>query len=174
MTDPRIEGSLGDLNFRSSLRSAPSRREPSGNFWTGVAIFIGVALVYPFYSYKVQSQLLARELTVGMEALTGEVDAMEREAGRQAVAASNAYAAQSAAQAAAGRQRGVVVAGTTRVGRTRVVIVQLGQSGLSEAQPSICRQAAALFGERLSGERLRVQRHRGSQPALDVGTVVCD
>jgi hypothetical protein len=63
----------------------------------------------------------------------------------------------------------VVVSGTTRIGSTRVVIVDLGGANLADASPIICRQAAALYRESLSGERLRVQRHRGSQPAVDGG-----
>ena len=170
MTEPRIEGSFGDLKFRSPSRPAAARSEPDRNFWPGVAVFVGVALAYPFYSYHVHAQLAARDVSAAMTELTGQVDAMAAEAGRQAVMASN----RASAQAAAGRQRGIVVAGTTVVGGTRVVIVQLGQAGVAEASAIICRQAAARFGEQLSGERLRVQRYRGSQPAVDAGTIVCD
>lgn len=170
MTDPRIEGSLGDLHFRSSVRTSPPLRENSGNFWTGVAIFIGVALVYPFYSYKVHAQLAARDVSVALTEFTGQMDAMAADSQRQA----RLHARESAARASAQRQRGVVLSGTTRVGSDRVVIVQLGQAQLAESAATICRQAARSFGEPLSGERLRVQRHRGSQPAVDAGTIICD
>jgi len=55
-----------------------------------------------------------------------------------------------------------------------MVIVKLGQASLVEARASICRQAAASFKQPLAGERLRVQRHRGAQPAVDVGSITCD
>ena len=128
-----------------------------------------MALVYPFYSYNVHAQLAAGDVVVALTELTGQVDAMAAEAARQSAMVSN----RAAAQAVAVRQRGVVVAGTTRIGSTRVVIVDLGGADLAEASPIICRQAAALYREPLSGEGLRVQRHRGSQPAVDAGTIRC-
>ncbi|HQZ32214.1 MAG TPA: hypothetical protein PLG89_10175 [Arenimonas sp.] len=93
---------------------------------------------------------------------------------RQAQQDSRVAAVASAARSVAQRQQGVVVAGTTMVGSNRMVIVKLGQASLGEARASICRQAAASFKQPLAGERLRVQRHRGAQPAVDVGSITCD
>lgn len=170
MIDPRIEGSLGDLNFRAPARPTPRREEASGNFWLGVAIFIGVALAYPFYSYQVHAQLLAREMSTALTLADAELAVLASQAQRDSREASSQTAARSASQ----RQRGVVVAGTTVIGDTRVVIVQLGQASVPEATAIICRQAEAYFNEPLAGERLRVQRHRGSLPAVDAGTIICD
>ncbi|MCX7032419.1 MAG: hypothetical protein NT046_00380 [Arenimonas sp.] len=170
MTDPRIEGSLGDLNFRSPGRSTPRREEAPDRFWLGVAIFIGVALVHPFYAYQVQSRLAERELSDALTEAGAELGAYALQAQRQ----SREAVAQSAARAVSQRQSAVTVAGTTVVGETRIVIVHLGQATLREAKASICRQAAYQFKEPLAGERLRVQRHRGSLPAVDAGTIICD
>ena len=173
MTDPRIEGSLGDLNFRAPARSMSRRIDPPSHFWLGVAIFIAVALAYPFYSYHVQSQLMAREIASALTDASTQMDGMGRQAQRDSREIAM-QAAHAAAQSAATRQGDVEVAGTTMVGGTRIVIVRLGQASLNEARANICRQAAASFDQPLAGERLRVQRHRGSRPAVDIGTVTCN
>lgn len=173
MTDPRIEGSLGDLNFRAPARSMSRRIDPPSHFWLGVAIFIAVALAYPFYSYHVQSQLMAREIASALTDASTQMDGMVRQAQRDSREIAMQAAARAAAQSAARRQGDVDLAGTTMVGGTRIVIVRLGQASLNEARASICRQAAASFNQQLAGERLRVQRHRGSRPAVDIGTVTC-
>ncbi|MFY2764647.1 hypothetical protein [Arenimonas sp. MALMAid1274] len=171
MTEPRIDdATLGDLRFRGPIRSNLPTSTSPGNFWLGVAIFLGVALVYPFYSHEVQSRLAARDVEAAVSEFTGQMDTMADDAQRQLQLA----ARDAAAQAAANRQRAVVVLGSTTVGGDRVVIVHLGQATMAEAQPSICRQAATQFGNSLSGEILRVQRHRGSRPAVDAGTIRCD
>lgn len=170
MTDPRIEGPFDDLKFRGPVRHAPPNRDTSVHFWIGVVIFLLVALVYPFYSYQVQTRLAARDVAVALNQFNDQMGELANDARRQSEAASRA----SAAQVLAGRLRGVKVAGTTMVGGNRIVIVDLGQASLAEATDIICRQAAARYREPLSGQRLRVQRHRGRQPAVDAGTIVCN
>lgn len=169
-TDPFADGSLGDLTFRSRTRSARRRDEVPVAIWLGAAVLLAIALGYPAYSYQVQKRLAQRDVAAAVTAVAGQVDAMSKELQRQ----TNEASRRSAAQALAQRQSGVVVSGTTIVGGTRVAIVQMGQASLAEAKEPICRQAAARFRQPLAGERLRVQRHRGSQPAVDEGTIVCD
>jgi hypothetical protein len=175
MTEPRIEGSLRDTNQRAPAHAAPSTGVSAGLFWFGLAVFIGVALAYPFYSYQVQRRLAARDVSAALVPavvpVPAEPDApLTAAEERQAkIAAYRAAEAQPEVQ-----QSTIAVLGTTMVGGKRVVIAELGGFSLAEARPLICQQAAALYRESLAGESLRVQRHRGSEPAVDAGKVVCD
>ncbi|HEY9146056.1 MAG TPA: hypothetical protein VIN36_05170 [Thiobacillus sp.] len=167
MAEPRLEGPLADLKFRERAASAaPVSRD---RFWLGTAIFLGVAAIYPFYSYHVHTRLAARDVSAAVGEFTRELDEMADEADREQRAAAQRRADQALAQ----RQRGVSLAGTTIVGGRRIAIVSLGSATLAEAEGTICRQASRQFGESLAGQQLRVQRHRGSQPAVDAGTITC-
>ena len=175
MTEPRIEGSLGDLNHRDPARHAPSPGGSAGRFWIGLAVFIGVALAYPFYSYEVQQRLVARDVSTALvpavaPAPAGPDGALSAAEQRQAsIAARKAAEAPPEAQ-----QKSVAVLGTTVAGGKRVVIVDLAGFSVAEGRAEICKQAAALYREPLAGASLRVQRHRGDSPAVDAGSVVCD
>ena len=162
MTDPRNEGS-------------PSPRGGSrGRFWIGVAVFLGVALAHPFYAYQVQKRLAARDAAAAFapareptSTVASELTAAEQ---RQAF-----IAAQQAAQSTpVPAPKGAVVYGSTVVGKQKVVIADLGKSSLAEATPSLCQQAAALERVSVAGERVRVQRYRGAEPAEDIGEIVCE
>lgn len=169
MPEPRTD-SLADLQFRP--RAMPAAPRPGGpdHFWAGVAIFLLVAMVYPFYSYAVHSYLLGRELDAAAAMMSDELDRLGAEARREADETRRAAAAESMRQ----RQRGVTVVGTTTIRGKRVVVVNLGQASLAEAKARICAQAERNFREPLAGEELRIQRHRGNQPAMDAGTIICD
>jgi hypothetical protein len=172
MTEPRIEGSLRDSIHRAPA-SAPGGS--AGRFWIGVAVFVGVALVYPFYSHEVERRLVARDVSAALvptvvPAPAGAADGLSAAEQRQAAIAAN-RAAESMAESP---DRGVAVLGTTMVGGKRTVIADLGGFSLAEARPLVCKQSAALFRESLAGVTLRVQRHRGTAPAVDAGSVVCD
>ena len=169
MADPRIEGSLGELEFRRR-GATPSRSvQPPDRFWVGVAIFLVVAAVYPFYSYHVQTRLAAAELAAAVGELTNELGEKAEEAKREMQANQARQQARSLEQ----RRRAVSLAGTTTVGGQRVAIVSFGASNLAESRDLVCRQAARQFREDLAGKKLRVQRHRGRQPAVDEGTITC-
>ena len=127
-------------------------------------------MAYPFYSYAVQTYLLARDVEAAAEKISSEVERAAADARREAVESQRAAAAEAVRQ----RQRGVSVAGTTTIGGKRIVIVNLGQASLQEAKASICAQAEQYFRERLAGEELHIQRHRGRQPAVDAGRIICD
>lgn len=170
MKDPHIDHSLSDLTFRERSRPVPARAEPTSHFWTGVAIFVGVALIHPFYSYQVQTRLAARDINAAVNEFSDQMSQI----GDQAQRRTEETTRESAAAALQRRQAGVRLMGTTLVGGSRVVIVDLGQATLGEGKFALCRQAAASFRESMAGEQLRVQRHRGRQPAVDVGSVVCD
>lgn len=167
MAEPRLDGPLADLKFRERVVSpAPAPRD---RFWLGTAIFLGVAAIYPFYSYHVQTRLAARDVAAAVDEFTKELGDMADEADREQQAAVQRRSAQAREQ----RQRGVSLAGTTTVGGRRIAIVNLGSASLAEAEVTICRQASRQFGESLAGKQLRVQRHRGRQPSVDAGMITC-
>ncbi|PIQ37125.1 MAG: hypothetical protein COW59_08905 [Lysobacterales bacterium CG17_big_fil_post_rev_8_21_14_2_50_64_11] len=58
-------------------------------------------------------------------------------------------------------------------GNAAMAVVPFGVSNIEEAQFEICRQARAWRGKPVLGNVLRVQRQRGSLPALDARMMVC-
>ncbi len=130
----------------------------NGRFWLGLVVFLLVTAAYPWYSYWVNSQLLARDLARAGESFTQQMDAQ------------NARADAQARQARIGK---VQVVGTSPGRSGPIAIVVLEQASLDEATATICRQAAAMLRSSLAGKSLRVQRHRGRLPALDIGDIRC-
>lgn len=169
MPEPRID-SLKDLQFRD--RGAPTRFQSAGpdRFWLAVAIFLVVAMLYPFYSYAVHSYLLAREVRAATAQASQELERFGANLRREAAESRRVAATEALRE----RQRGVSVAGTTVIGGRRIVIVNLGEASLAEARATICGQAERYFREPLAGERLHIQRHRGNRPAVDAGSIVCE
>lgn len=162
----------GNLRFRRRS-AAPARGTPDDNadarFFIWIVVFLFVAAVYPWYSHFVNARLLAWELEAASKQLERQVEASSKRI-RQQVAADTARR-----QEEARRQRiaSVQVVGALPSQRGPIAIVRLGQSNLDEAGPAICRQAEAMLRTPLQGQVLRVQQHRGSAPALEIGAVDC-
>lgn len=159
-----------ELRFRHARNAEPTAEDnASARFAIGLAVFIGVALVYPWYSYWVQSRLLGRELQESARQLEDQT--------RDELREFNAQMQQSAQrrEAAARRHRidAVQLVGASMSGATPVVVVKLGTASVVESSPVICRQAASWLGRSTTGMRLRVQAHRGNAPAVDVGVISC-
>lgn len=169
MPEPRIAPDWDDLNFRRPVSSPSRPGEGSRLFVTGVAIFIGVALVYPWYSFMVHAKMTAWMLEAGARELTAQVQAEVRESAEE-LQAQQVIRAESNQRE---RLRRVSLAGTSTVQGQRLVIVSLGSANLSEATPTVCRLAERRFKVSLSGERLRVQVLQGSRPAYEAGGIVC-
>ncbi|MGQ4659542.1 hypothetical protein [Lysobacter sp. F6437] len=158
---------FGSRSNRPAEESAEDRAQ--SRFVIGIAIFLTVALAYPWYSYWVSARITAYGLQVMAEQLGQELKQSESEARRQRVASTQAQAAaENRRQVAAVR-----VVGATRTRNGPVVIVRLGDATTGEARGRICVQAEALLKESLDGESVRVQMHRGNQPALDAGRIRC-
>lgn len=170
MTEPQIKPDWDNLSFRRREVPAGGRTQGDARFYWGAAIFLCTALLYPWYSYKVQSYLAARDLDVALQVANAELKKAGDAAQRQLEANARAAAAASLQQ----RVAGVSVRGTSVVQGQRVVVVALGTASLAEARASICSQAARSFRQPLSGERLRIQVSNGNRPARDAGTLVCD
>lgn len=157
----------GNLRFRY----AEGRPEDnaSSRFVIGVVVFVAVALLYPWYSYSVHSQLLARDVQRAAEVagsqLKREIASLDAEMQRDAVRW----------QATTTRQRvaGVRVMGAMVANGTPVVVVDMQQAGLVESAATISAQASARLGRQTSGMTLQVQSHRGRLPAVTIGSVEC-
>jgi ribosomal protein S12 methylthiotransferase accessory factor YcaO len=71
------------------------------------------------------------------------------------------------------RVAGVRVMGVSSGGDLPTVLVSLSNSNAYEAERTICQQAGAWLNKNVSGTTLRLQRHRGNQPAADAGEITC-
>lgn len=145
-------------------------------FVIGLGVFVVVALIYPWYSYRLQAYLLARDLEVGLQQINAEMDAvtdqMKANTARRQQASAQQVQARREEQA---RQRvaGVRVMGVNDGRSGPVVIVDLGQASVGQATARICSQTERSLGRSLDGVSIRLQRYRGSQPALDAGQIRC-
>lgn len=161
----------GNLRFgpRERLERAASE-QAARRFAIGVAVFLLVALLYPFYDYWVQSRLAARDAARAMREMTDSLEHEIDQAGRRT--ARRAQAA-SAPGGAASAVRPLRVMGAVRTRSGPMVIVDLGDRSVGEAGPAICAQAARWLDGDTRGMALRVQRYRGREPSTNASEVRC-
>ena len=170
MTDQDLGKDWGNVRYRPvSRRHAAAGDEAGSRFVIGLVVFIAVALLYPWYSYWVHSALMARDMQQAVQSMGEEV-----ERGVQQMQAATAQQRQrTAAEARQARIAAVDVMGATAASGGPVVIVRMGNASLDEAGETICAQAGRWLRAPVAGRTLRVQRHRGNAPALDLGRVRC-
>ncbi len=146
-------------------------------FWLGFIFFVIVALAYPWYEYQVNKWLLAKDLEVVTEELSEQADAAQRKLSaqmRNAQEQSRLAQVQMREQQQRRRLAKIKVMGTSGTGARLVMIVEMGNTDLPEAHDTICRQARVLFGHDFGGQPLRIQKYRGNQPAVDIGSINCE
>ena len=174
---PDQETSSGEKDW-GNLRFTPRRRRyaqgtpednASARFVIGLAVFIAVALLYPWYSYWVQTHLLARDVKQATEALDSQLRHEIRGISEQVQQA----AVRNQVATSGRRARGVRVMGAMATSSRPVVIVDMAEVTLAEGTAGICAQAPGWLGRPVSGVTLRVQRYRGRAPAESVGSVMC-
>ncbi len=162
----------GNVRFRGRRQGvAPGTPEDNADarFWIALLVFLSVALAYPWYWYWVNARLLSRDLQSAGEELSRQIEAGNAELRKQSMVAA-------ARREESDRQRrlaSVRVVGTIPSRSGMIAIVRLERVGLTEASATICRQAGGMLGSDLTGQLLRIQRHRGNQPALNVGSIRC-
>jgi hypothetical protein len=174
MTDQNTmsEKDWGNLRF-TPRRSRYAEGTPDDNansrFVIGLVVFVAVALLYPWYSYWVQTHLLARDF----QRAAGELGAQLRDE-TQAVT-DRTHRDQLQRQAVVDRRRvtSVQVMGAMATQGDPVVIVRMGDAGLSESRATICRQASHWLNRSTSGMRLHVQSQQGRLPAATIGSIDC-
>lgn len=155
-------------NIRISRPVSWARSENKNYFQIGLIIFLSVALVYPWYAYKVNDYLMSRDLQATIANMEREGAAAAKQASLQAAKSKAAFEAADLQQ----RLSQVRIKGIAGQDPP-VVLVELGRASLEEAESIVCRQAAAWLRTSTSGRVLRVQRFRGSQPALEAGELAC-
>ncbi len=175
MTDQETSSSekdWGNLRFsrrRSGYAEDTPEDSASARFVIGLTVFVIVALLYPWYSYWVQTHLLARDL----QQVTQAMDSQVRDEVRRVDAHVQQAAVRSTATANRRRVGGVQMMGAMTTNGVPVVIVDMAQANLFEGKASICRQAPGWLGHPVAGLTLRVQAYRGSAPAESIGSVEC-
>lgn len=165
------EKDWGNVRFRP--RNLWTRSDSDGDidarFTTAIIVFIVVALLYPWYEYWVQSRLMARDFVRGAEAVTQQLQAETAKMDDQLRAGTERRRAQLRQQ----RINRVRILGATQGSGSPMVIVDLGDAGLTESASAICRQAEAWLGRPLDGVVLRVQRGQAGKGPISVGKVRC-
>jgi hypothetical protein len=145
-------------------------------FVLGVWLVVIGALIYPVYSYKVVTYLMARDAEAVMQPFVSEMNASNRQiAAQQAqwVADNEAQNARNEAQNNANRIQSVQIKGASMVSGHPLVIAEFGSATATEIVDRVCDQASAWFRRDMGGQSIRLQRYRGEQPALDAGTITC-
>ena len=137
--------------------------------WIVVAIFLAVALAYPWYSYQVNAFLHARDMEFAVREIARVTEENLRDLRTQAALSADASRREQRRR----RIENVRVKGLSDGPHGPVVIVEMGDASLEESQGTICRQASFWLKKKLSDTTLRVQRYRMNQPALDLGIVTC-
>ncbi|MEO8001816.1 MAG: hypothetical protein ABI644_08070 [Arenimonas sp.] len=163
--DPNIDWQ--DLNFRR--RSRISQTATDHRFAIGLGVFILVALLFPWYAYEVVSYSLERDTTRALNQFGIETQKQIEEANKESQKVRAATADYQLRQ----RIAGVRVMGVSSGGDFPTVLVSLGNSNIYEADIAICKQAASWLGRNVAGATLRIQKHRGKQPAQDAGEITC-
>ena len=174
--EPRQEPDWTAMDFRRGRPGSPDLRGEDHRFAIAVTVFLAVAILYPWYSYRVTAYLVTREFQGAAEELQGELNKMGAEASAQAArsrASAEALRSRTAAEQLAIRRGGVKVMGVSHGGPKPLVLVDLGRSNLWESDEIICRQASAWLGRSLSGSSIRIQQYRGRAPARELGDLSC-
>jgi hypothetical protein len=132
-------------------------------------IGIVIALLFPFYQYAVQRELVRRELR--------EVERAAEVAMRDAAQAAASSARQAHADRAArdlrARIAAVRVVGAIDGNPPIVIVENLPPEGAAAAAEYICAQAASWLRRKVAGTALRVTRDRGNRPGTDAGRIQC-
>lgn len=169
---PREEGdpAMGDWGEALKARGRPTR--VLAEDWTRrrlALIGIGIALLFPFYQYAVQRELLRLELREAERA----AEAAMRDAAQAAAASARQAQADRVARDLKARIAAVRVVGVIDGNPPIVVVENLPPEGAAEAAEYICAQAATWLRRNVTGTALRVTRDRGNRPGTEAGRVHC-
>ena len=168
MNDPDPSG-WNDVRFRprQAVISRLPHESAQTRFVIGVVVFLAVALAYPWYSYRVQSRLLA-----------ADVDRALAHAGQEAAQAAARAGAEFQHPQQADAPMGVPpprprILGISEGAMARVIVADLDGASLADAQARLCRDAARWTRAPTRGRTFRVQAYRRSRPAIPAGSIRC-
>ena len=169
---PREEDdpAMGDWAEALKDRGRPTR--VLAEDWTRrrlALIGIVIALLFPFYQYAVQRELVRRELREVERA----AEAAMRDAAQAAAASARQAHADRVARDLKARIAAVRVVGVIDGNPPIVVVENLPPEGAAEAAEYICAQAATWLRRNVAGTALRVTRDRGNRPGTEAGRIQC-
>jgi len=171
MDDSPPQKDWGNVGFRPATRRLGGERSPDeawARFVIGVLVFVGVAAIYPWYSYSVQSRLIAKDAEATAEVLGQQAAELEQRLAQQWSAAQP----QPVQTAMPAPTRMVRVVGVSQSRSGPVAIVELDGAEPDGYVGLICRQASLMLRTSVEGRPLRIQRHRGNSPAQEAGRVL--
>ncbi len=168
MQDSQDEGSWGNVRFRPRrLRGGVEWADAESRFVTGLVVFVIAALLYPWYEYRVQAWLLGRDMEAASKTL-------QKELGAEAAGAQARVDAAKARQPAAYRAPASIrIMGAMELRDGPLAIVDLAGRSLDDVAPVICLRVQETLGAPTAGRQIRIQRWRGSAPAVSVGSIQC-
>lgn len=146
---------------------APPEDAAHSRFVYGAILFVAVALAYPWYSYWVQSHLLAADAKRAIKSFEADVQRVEQEAGA-AVDETTAVDPSLLVRRSSPR-----ILGISEGAATSVVVADLDGASLMQAERRLCSEAALWARRPVAGRSFRIQSYRGAQPAVSVGSIRC-
>lgn len=163
------EGRWGNVRFRPRrLRGGVDWGDAESRFVTGLVVFIVAALLYPWYEYRVQAWLAARDLAAAAQALERQISTDNAVLQTEPTASAAARSAATEAPPAAIR-----IMGAMELRNGPMAIVDLAGQPLDDVAQTICLRVQDTLGTSMSGREIRVQRWRRNAPAVSVGSVRC-
>ena len=163
------EGSWGNVRFRPRrLRGAVAWDDAESRFVTGLVVFIVAALLYPWYEYRVQSWLAARDIAVATKALETEAKAEAATLQRELAAATRR-----ASEPAYSPPSSIRLMGAMDLRDGPMAIVDLAGRPLDDVASIICLRVQETLDTPTTGLRVRVQRWRRNAPAVSMGSIQC-
>lgn len=168
--------SLQDWAERGPIRHLPPAPPPDWSRRQLAVLMVVIALLFPFYSYFVQRELMELEMEAAARELETAAAAERQRLAQQQAQAAGQRAANQQRAAAEDLQRRIAavrVKGAMEGRPPTVLAVDIPPEGAAVADAVICRQAAAYLRRPLRGETLKVLRDRGGKPASEAGLVVC-
>lgn len=162
------EGGWGNVRFRPRrMRGGVDWADAESRFVTALVVFMIVALLYPWYEYRVQAWLLSRDLEAASQAL-------QKELGAEAAKAQVQVDALAARPPAAYRAPASIrVMGAMELRDGPLAIVDMAGRSLDEVAPIICLRVQETLDLPTTGRQVRVQRWRRSAPAVSMGSIQC-
>ena len=163
------EGSWGNVRFRPRrLRGGMEWADAESRFVTALVVFLVAALLYPWYEYRVQGWLAARDIQAATQAL-------EKQAGAEAVRLQAALGATQAMPPAAAERApaSIRIMGAMDLRDGPLAIVDMAGRSLDEVAPIICLRVQETLEVPTTGREVRVQRWRRNAPAVSMGAIQC-
>lgn len=169
MSEENGDRNWSDVRFRPRRVGGSATPEDASHsrFVYGVLLFVGVALVYPWYSYRVQSRLMEADAKKALAAAEVEMRKFNRHVDGMLDGAPEVQ------RAIPLQDPSPRIVGVSEGAATSVIVADLDGASLRDATPVLCADATRWTGRQTAGRTFRVQSYRRTAPAITVGTIQC-